>query len=463
MSAVFSQVLSKTFQAVQLTAAAFLCLGAISASAQTLPQTVIQTSQVHDARITTAPDDMFIDMRVPVHQIYLGETLRVQYDVYVSSQRGQVFYDIEEPDFVKWYALEGTAPPASYASISGKSYTLEPFAVYFVTPTTMGKLPLPTLKVQVPYISSKPWITHLPRFIEVIPPPSPAPEYFAIGNVGQFELKSKLSSSSARVGDVITVQIEIHSIAPVSGIKPAPFELTACAEAFQIYPFVIDTMDEKIVNEQFKSVITGHFQLLALKPGRWEIDPFKLVAFHPRTHQYLTYATEALTVDVEAASETLNLSPARAKTLQLEAWDIVPIQLEKTSAKEPVSLMWMAVPPLILLALWGIVSGRRRSVNQNMADEKHEYTEQLFMRFERAKNAQEQLDVLKEIFKQCHQWEFSPSASETEQWLREHFEAENAETIMHAIQKLQLAKYSTQDVLPEAMVGKICAVLRQKR
>jgi hypothetical protein len=265
------------------------------------------------------------------------------------------------------------------------------------------------------------------------------------------------------VGDVITIQIEIHGTAPVSGIKPAPFELTACAEAFQIYPFVIDTVDEKIVNEQFRSVITGHFQLLALKPGRWEIDPFKLVAFHPRTHQYLTYATESLTVDVEAASETLNLSPARAKTLQLEAWDIVPIQLEKTSAKEPVSLMWMAVPPLILLALWGIVSGRRRSVNQNMADEKHEFTEQLFMRFERAKNAQEQLDVLKEIFKRCHQWEFSPSMSEVEQWLREHFEAENAEIIMHAIQKLQLAKYSTQDVLPEAMVGKICAVLRQKR
>ena len=84
--------------------------------------------------IASAPEDMFIDLKVPEHQIYLGETIRIEYDVYVAASRGQIFYDAEEPDFSNWYSIEGKAPVASSVTLGGKPYTREPFAVFFVTP-----------------------------------------------------------------------------------------------------------------------------------------------------------------------------------------------------------------------------------------------------------------------------------------------------------------------------------------
>ena len=71
--------------------------------------------------VAKPPDDMFVDVHIPEYQIYLGETIPIEYDVYVASNRGQLFYNAQEPDFSGWYTLEGTAPQASHVYISGKS------------------------------------------------------------------------------------------------------------------------------------------------------------------------------------------------------------------------------------------------------------------------------------------------------------------------------------------------------
>ena len=92
--------------------------------------------------VAKPPDDMFVDVHIPEYQIYLGETIPIEYDVYVASNRGQLFYNAQEPDFSGWYTLEGTAPQASHVYISGKSYLKEPFAVFLITPTKIGQIPI---------------------------------------------------------------------------------------------------------------------------------------------------------------------------------------------------------------------------------------------------------------------------------------------------------------------------------
>ena len=160
---------------VMVVPAICLMLAGMECTAQTSVVDGFQTSQVKNARVAAAPDDMFIDMQVQNHQIYLGEVLKVEYDVYVAASRGQVFYDVEEPEFARWYSVEGKAPQSGGVSLYGKSYTREPFAVYYLTPDSPGRLPLPVLKAQVPFIQAKPWITHDTRYIEVLTPPEPAP------------------------------------------------------------------------------------------------------------------------------------------------------------------------------------------------------------------------------------------------------------------------------------------------
>lgn len=105
---------------------------------------------------TTARDDMFIDLIVPMHQIYLGETIRIQYDVYVASHRGQVNYIYEEPDFAGWYTIEDEKPIAQSVNKNGKPFTREPFAVFLSRRTSPGESRFPSSKSRFPIVRTSP-------------------------------------------------------------------------------------------------------------------------------------------------------------------------------------------------------------------------------------------------------------------------------------------------------------------
>ena len=116
------------------------------------PAPSVQANTDHDirniAKACKQGDPMFIETDTREYQIYLGQTLRVDYAVYIEASRGQVYYDVVEPDFKFWYSIEGTTPRSSYVSIENKSYQKEPFATYYITPSKAGLLPLPRLFVR---------------------------------------------------------------------------------------------------------------------------------------------------------------------------------------------------------------------------------------------------------------------------------------------------------------------------
>ncbi len=414
----------------------------------------VQTSKVKEAHIAVAPEDMFIDIQLPGHQIYAGEMIRVENDVYVASKRGEVFYDVEEPDFLHWYSIEGATPKAGNAVFNGKSYKREPFAVYYATPVTTGKVALPTLRVQVPFNHGE-WITHVPSFVEVLPLPTPSPAGFAFGNVGQFEISTVLSSHEVKGGEIITVMVHVKGNAPVAGIRLAPYTLTTSADAFRLFPVINDEMKEEVVENQVVSTRSFRFRMEALKAGNWTIDPFEMVVFNPKKGQYETLKTVPLTIHVSEDAAQRSEQPTTLGTLMIEKRQVEKLSFKKAPSgfRIPIHVMWIAPFVLICLAASVIIRKRNKKSKEN-ADKKERYLEQL-RTFESTESSDVQLQSLRDILTFWFGIDLSENADDLSKALCAVFKPEDAALLQDAHRELKRESYSTR----HAITGKRCKSL----
>ena len=413
-----------------------------------------------NVHIAAAPEDMYIDLKVPVHQIYLGETIRVEYDVYVAASRGQIYYDVEEPDFTNWYSIEGKTPIASNVTMGGKPYTREPFAVFLVTPNATGKLYLPQLKVQIPYRDDKPWITHEPRIVEVIPFPTPTPSGFSNGNVGQFSIESKQPSNSIRVGDVLSIQTEISGNAPVSHIDLSPYQLKSNTDAFKSYPIITESMSEQIVDNKLVSTKKYRLRLLALKPGKWTIDPFELVYFDPQLHQYQTITTQPFTVNVSDSGFTPNTTDPLATAKSLDKTSIVPIHLKKAPLNKPPSFWWMLLAPLLVGVI--ILANRLREKhlkNQTKTSENQIFTDKLHQ-LTLAKSSDEQLNIIRDLLSMRFHVDIGRTTDPLQPKLEGIFTEQQATIIVQVLNELRMTSYSTQIPLDDKKLTDLVTILK---
>ncbi len=418
-----------------------------------------ELSQAKNVRIASFPDDMFIDVNVPVHQIYVGETIRAEYDVYVSSRRGQVYYDVEEPEFVKWYSIEAKAPPASLASFDSISYTKEPHAVYYITPMVVGKLPLPALKVQVPYLSNNPWITHDTHIVEVIPLPEPQPAGFHYGNVGTFEIKASISSKTVHVGDVIVIDVKISGTAPVTGIGLAPHSLSRSAEGFKAYPVHNYDMDERIENDHVLSTRSYRVKLLALTPGEWFIPPFEVVSFDPKIHQYRTYQSESFTIDVEESGREISIENPRAKTVTLDSVQLRDIALSNGIVRKPISFLWLILPPGLAIFIYLIIYIKKRQQAFSQRKAVREECGILLQSLKAANSSDAQLQTLRELLKVGFQIDYTNSEQEMSERLRSVFSESETKVIWDIIRELRMTTYSTQKPISSEQIAPMIEIL----
>ncbi len=440
-----------------------LCLGIGCAEccAQTSVADNLRTSLVSEARVTAPPDDMFIDLQVMDHQIYVGETLKVEYDVYVASSRGEVFYDVEEPDFAQWYGIEGSVPKSSLSSY-GRNYNKEPFATYFVSATKTGMIPLPALKVQVPYLQNKPWITHELRYIEVLPLPEPAPAGFYYGSVGNFQFESEISSMHVRVGELINMTIIVTANCPLSGIMLPSYELKQNSDAFKIYPVLNDLISEKADKDSVVSKRRFRYRLLALKAGTWTLDPIEFVSFDPKKHQYKTQVVGGYTVTVDPSNQLEAAAQSAPKLLKLDNQEISRIVLNKRF-NQNISFGWMVLP---ILCFAGVCIGCfLHSRRQRFRDEieKHKRCQQLSMNLANAETSDVQLQCVRELLELRFHVKLSGNEKEDIILLRQIFLAEDAVLIVKLINELRMTSYSTREPVHDEKMAKVETLLRRKK
>lgn len=385
-------------------AGAFLCAAAApapSAAQQSGDAGGAYDSDIRKSAKAAKPGDpMFIEINTREYQIYLGQTMRVNYDVYVESGRGQVYYDVIEPDFRNWYAVEGSPQRAETVSVSGKSYQKEPFATYYVTPAKTGLLQLPRLFVKIPFLQDKPWITLSPQFVEVIPPPQPMPMHYAVANVGSFQVSSQISATRVRVGQTLVLNFSVTCDTSANGITPVPYSLGKLSVNFKSLGLMRDKISETADEKGIRTTIDYHMQLVALTPGKFTLPPLSIVTFHPERHQYMTVSSQPIDVTIEPSNIVENL-PGREISLNAFKDDVIrPISLRKSEPYSDYLWIFIILPPLLLLT--AIAAGdwhqnKKRKIRRLAQAEKISRLENAFLS---ATDSREQLRSLRDIAKE---------------------------------------------------------------
>lgn len=440
-----------------------ICLNAGSASAQAPAQNVpsVPDNEVRKiAQTCKQGDPMFIEIHTREYQIYLGQTLRVDYDVYVEASRGQVYYDVIEPDFKFWYSIEGTTPRSSYVSLDNKSYQKEPFATYYITPSKAGRLPLPRLFVRVPFLDGKPWITSTPKFIEVIPPPHPIPENYAIANVGEFQIESKISSNQTRVGQTLVLYFTITANTSSSGITPVPYKLGELSANFKSMGLIRDKITEKIEDAGVRTTIQYHMQLIALTPGNFTLPPLSIISFNPTTHKYVAVSSSPIQVAVDPSNIVESL-PENDVSLTAFKDDVIrPIKLQRSNPHPDALWIYIFLPPLILLGVTMGATYRDKRKRRIAKEEKRRILLELENAFLSATNSQAQLRSLRDIAKIVFNVETRVAYDDVVEQFKSIFTQKQQDTARPILRKLMINSASTHTPLTAKEAIEMLNVLR---
>lgn len=129
------------------------------------------------------------------------------------------------------------------------------------------------------------------------------------GLVGQYTLDARVNGADpaaptqVKVGDTVTVTLELHGNAPASGIKLPPLS----GDGFRVYddqPVATTTLqDGKLAGSAtFKRAIVPE------RPGPLTIPAVQLSAFDPAAGQYVTLSSPALSLDVVGAAATAQVA-----------------------------------------------------------------------------------------------------------------------------------------------------------
>lgn len=266
--------------------------------------------------------------------VYVGEPL--QYSVRVSSDGmllGEPEY--EAPKFTGFWAHQ---PPETQRGVNGSEITTLLF------PTKAGKLTIDpaTIRSDGGFFSNAMEKQTEPVTIEVKPLPQGAPKDFN-GAVGQFEITATPDRVETRVGEPVTVKVEIRGTGNLDTLPDPTWQNGADWRAFDAKP----QTSSQVANGKLSGTRTYERTLIPTKEGTLSIPGTQYVYFDPADGKYHTVETEAIRVQVApgdpsltqnipgstgSAADTYSASPAPLSGITLK-----PSSGELTTAAKPLS------------------------------------------------------------------------------------------------------------------------------
>ena len=407
------------------------------------------------------PDDFFIDLVVPSHRLYLGEVIRIEYDVYVAKSRGIVHYDNREPDFDAWFTFEDEIPEPSQEQIEGKTYTKEPYAAYFVAPLKPGKLVLPTLFVTIPYLTPTPWVTHAPHTVEVLLPPEPYPAEFDLHNVGNIRLEADIPEDRVlEAGKTFSYTLKVISNTPTDGITITMLDSGIPENAVRFYPLKKLRHSEKHEQGQFQSVTEYRATVAPLIPGSYMLPATRITYFDPKSQHYKTTSSSSFEI-IAMPSMTKLEDTVMLSSLELDTAKPRPITIN-TPSKLPLLPRWFDLFPIVVTAV-GVFAYRdfkRRKKRQNH-EGKIQYTDELYTNFKEETAASQQLAILHQLLSHYLHTDFDRTVHLEINTLRDHgLSIQDALQLASIHDLLTQANYSNQNPLTPQDIEECVRILK---
>ena len=197
-----------------------------------------------------------------------------------------------------------------------------------------------------------------------------APSGFS-GLVGEFDVDAKLSKAQLEVGESATLSVSVSGSGNVQMASEPPLPDLS---KFKIYDDQPSGSIDR-TGTRLRGTKTYRKALVPLQAGELEIPSLRLVFFDPRSEQYRTAATGALTIDVRPAEgkEELMLTESIGGggpkvAVRILADDLLPIRRGGEALRPTPLSGWRAwawaggaaVPPAAFLALFAFRRRRER-------------------------------------------------------------------------------------------------------
>lgn len=197
--------------------------------------------------------------------------------------------------------------------------------------------------------------------IEITVRPLPAAPPGFSGTVGEFALVSKIVPTAPAVGEPVTWTIELTGTGNWPDISGLPQR--EVSNDFQ----VVQPKSKRMMkdNSLFEGTLSEDVVLVPTKPGSYTLGPVKFTYFNTASGSYQTVSTEAVTVNVSAASATplpqnitgapvqfsLNLPPANQSAAPKLPAAVPPVPPENLP-RDPLAESHIGFVPFARQSLW---------------------------------------------------------------------------------------------------------------
>ena len=295
--------------------------------------------------------DFFIETDVDKKSAYIGEPIRYTLRLYSSGLMfGQP--DYQAPKLANFWHEQQPEVNQYATSSAGMPYEVTELTT-LLYPTTAGAATIDAATVTMPggFFSGDMQVQSDPITVDVKPLPANAPADFN-GAVGQFTLKAAPDRARTRVGEPVTLRVELSGTGNWGTLGDPKWPDMNNWRALDQKP----QTNTHVADGQTSGQRVYERMLTPTEAGPQVLPAIRYTYFNPVTEQYETATTEPFTIDVAASADNVTASlpkgaaPAKtdvqssAPTLSIKSASLTLTSESQPLLQQPLFALLFSVP-----------------------------------------------------------------------------------------------------------------------
>lgn len=308
---------------------------------------------------------IFLQATPSKSEVFVGEPFTMRYVLY--SNKGLVGLNAEKmPEFagfVKEETFQAKNITHTLEVINGIRYYAYRISNYTLFPTYSNTFTLDKMELLCAYevpaksffdfgTTKRVYIQSNTSVIRVKPLPlTGQPQNFS-GAVGQYDIKSDLSSKLLKTGESVTLTLTISGSGNIRMFEPPTLPIIP-----NIDTFPPEESDDLYHPDNISGKKVIKYILIPEEPGTYDLPEISFTYFEPRSETYKTIYTKPMTFTVEKGKVTPgSLSYIRPQDIDIQGLDIHFIITENTITdyKLLITQVWYLI--LVVLSIFSIVA-----------------------------------------------------------------------------------------------------------
>lgn len=341
-----------------------------------------------------ADDDLFVRATLSMTKVYEQEAVLLTYKVYSAVNLTNL--NNPTPDLKGFHIQEVQLPREKQFVLdryNGRNYQTLVWRQFVLFPQQSGELEIPSLDFEgvvavqsgrrldpfemmfnggPSYVEVKKNLKSNRLTLDVKKLPAGKPAGFS-GGVGQFSLRSSISSTQVKTNEEITLKVAVKGI---GNMKLVGNPIIDFPSEFEVYDPIIDNRFSLKTNgfvgeKVFEYVITPRAS------GSYTIPSPRFVYFDPLSDSYKTIEGESYTIDVEKGKEQATATAASyvgKEAGKVLATDIRHIKLGDSGAVKEQDVFFASalyylfyIVPLLLFVAYIVVHRKKVAENANVS------------------------------------------------------------------------------------------------